>query len=253
MSTPNEQQPTPRTDAFQNERHTMNAYRKVLAFARQLERELAELQQINHTLHNLMVSGERRGVEKAAEELATERAAHAASEQTCVELAADLADTTNKLIAERAAREAAEWRIAVLNNEVRALRPPAMPGYYSALEMHKMKVRAESAEHCLRNLLAVVHRDGGHYVSKHGIARATDDAVRVVNDLRAAREAAEAAALQIGDQWRAQLQRAESALKQYDCLQTIAARIVLKHNQCETITDHDFDELEAAHCAMEKI
>jgi len=33
---------TPRTDAFFNERHTMNAYRKVLAFARQLERELVE-------------------------------------------------------------------------------------------------------------------------------------------------------------------------------------------------------------------
>ena len=34
--------PTPETDAFENERHTMNAYRKVLDFARKLERERDE-------------------------------------------------------------------------------------------------------------------------------------------------------------------------------------------------------------------
>lgn len=39
---------------------------------------------------------------------------------------------------------------------------------------------------------------------------------------------------------------------QRDRLNTIAGQIVLKHNQGETITDHDFDELEAAHCALEK-
>lgn len=41
---------TPRTDAFQNERHTMNAYRKVLAFARTLEQELTRLRADNQRL-----------------------------------------------------------------------------------------------------------------------------------------------------------------------------------------------------------
>lgn len=102
-------------------------------------------------------------------------------------------------------------------------------------EQLRIERAAREAAEYMGNLLAIVHRDGGHYVDEHGTVKATDDAINIINDLR---------------------QRAESAefkLKQCDCLQTIAARIVLKRNQCEKITNHDFDELEAAHCAMEKI
>jgi hypothetical protein len=31
-------------------------------------------------------------------------------------------------------------------------------------------------EHHLRNLLAVIHRDGGHYATEHGIEKASEDA-----------------------------------------------------------------------------
>lgn len=35
----------------------------------------------------------------------------------------------------------------------------------------------------LRNLLAVIHRDGGHYTAKHGIIKSADDAEKIVVDL----------------------------------------------------------------------
>lgn len=36
----------------------------------------------------------------------------------------------------------------------------------------------------LANLLAVIHRDGGHYQHEHGSFKATYDAIEVVYDLR---------------------------------------------------------------------
>jgi len=41
-----------------------------------------------------------------------------------------------------------------------------------------------TAETLLRNLLAVIHRDGGQYCEAHGIAKATADAVTAVNEMR---------------------------------------------------------------------
>ena len=32
----------------------------------------------------------------------------------------------------------------------------------------------------LRNLLAIIHRDGGHYVAEHGLEKATEDAIKKV-------------------------------------------------------------------------
>jgi hypothetical protein len=37
-----------------------------------------------------------------------------------------------------------------------------------------------NAEEALGNLLAVIHRDGGHYLSDHGIEKATRDAADIV-------------------------------------------------------------------------
>jgi hypothetical protein len=37
-----------------------------------------------------------------------------------------------------------------------------------------------SPEHILRNLLAVIHRDGGHYAAKHGLEKAGEDAQALV-------------------------------------------------------------------------
>ena len=35
----------------------------------------------------------------------------------------------------------------------------------------------------LRNLLAVIHRDGGHYTEKHGLEKSQHDAIKKVTDL----------------------------------------------------------------------
>ena len=37
-----------------------------------------------------------------------------------------------------------------------------------------------SYEELLLNLLATIHRDGGHYVSDHGVEKATKDAMKKV-------------------------------------------------------------------------
>jgi hypothetical protein len=39
----------------------------------------------------------------------------------------------------------------------------------------------------LQNLLAVIHRDGGHYVTEHGIEKAAEDAEKIVVSMRASR------------------------------------------------------------------
>jgi len=36
----------------------------------------------------------------------------------------------------------------------------------------------------LLNLLAVIHGDGGHYVARHGLEKAVEDAKRIVNRLK---------------------------------------------------------------------
>ena len=39
-------------------------------------------------------------------------------------------------------------------------------------------------EHLLNELLAVIHRDGGHYVQEHGIEKAVEDAIILINKER---------------------------------------------------------------------
>ncbi len=41
------------------------------------------------------------------------------------------------------------------------------------------------ADVALRNLLAVIHRDGGHYIAEHGLAKAVADAMTMIPNLRA--------------------------------------------------------------------
>ena len=40
----------------------------------------------------------------------------------------------------------------------------------------------------LQNLLAVIHRDGGHYTAEHGLEKSVQDAMRLVPELRAERD-----------------------------------------------------------------
>lgn len=43
---------------------------------------------------------------------------------------------------------------------------------------------AAKEAHAIGNLLAVIHRDGGHYQSEHGTAKACDDAHDIIHALR---------------------------------------------------------------------
>jgi hypothetical protein len=47
-------------------------------------------------------------------------------------------------------------------------------------EIRMLDERAENIERWLRDLLAVIHRDGGHYTEKHGLEKSTADAHAVV-------------------------------------------------------------------------
>ena len=40
-------------------------------------------------------------------------------------------------------------------------------------------------EHLLNELLAIIHRDGGHYVQEHGIEKAVEGAIKIINKERA--------------------------------------------------------------------
>jgi len=41
----------------------------------------------------------------------------------------------------------------------------------------------DAAHHALLNLLAVIHRDGGHYTAQHGVEKACKDAEKRVIEL----------------------------------------------------------------------
>lgn len=46
----------------------------------------------------------------------------------------------------------------------------------------------ERTHHMLRNLLARIHRDGGHYAAEHGLEKATEDADQIVAEVFADRD-----------------------------------------------------------------
>jgi hypothetical protein len=52
-----------------------------------------------------------------------------------------------------------------------------------------LRTLAEQQDSSLLNLLAIIHRDGGHYVEQHGIEKATDDAHEVLYQWRGAFDA----------------------------------------------------------------
>jgi len=59
---------------------------------------------------------------------------------------------------------------------------PYVEGYSSTNIIQKIE---HKYKHPLFNLLSVMHRDGGHYVDKYGVDKATKDAMDIYYDLRA--------------------------------------------------------------------
>ena len=46
--------------------------------------------------------------------------------------------------------------------------------------MAKSKEMKYDYEHHLKELLAIIHRDGGHYTEKHGIEKSVKDAITII-------------------------------------------------------------------------
>ena len=51
-------------------------------------------------------------------------------------------------------------------------------------EITRLRVKLAETNHVLLTLLAVIHRDGGHYEAQHGTTKATEDALQVIYELR---------------------------------------------------------------------
>jgi len=54
--------------------------------------------------------------------------------------------------------------------------------HYKLLQAELGTAKAENQS--FGNVLAVIHRDGGHYITKHGHEKASEDAIKIVLDLR---------------------------------------------------------------------
>lgn len=53
-----------------------------------------------------------------------------------------------------------------------------------AEELNRLEDLKELLEQEIGNLLAVIHRDGGHYITQHGLSKAITDAISIIYTLR---------------------------------------------------------------------
>jgi hypothetical protein len=100
------------------------------------------------------------------------------------------------------------------------------------------KQRIAELEEALQNLLAVIHRDGGHYIAEHGIDKATTDAMQLVFDERQDLERGEEA-----------LRKAEARRDEY--LKFIQTDLNVQIHEaeevlCETMRVDDWDGIASA-------
>ncbi len=72
----------------------------------------------------------------------------------------------------------------VIENGGSVVRIPLIEGASSTNIINKIE---HYYKNHLFNLLAVMHRDGGHYIDEHGVDKAVKDAHKVYHDLRAKR------------------------------------------------------------------
>jgi len=72
----------------------------------------------------------------------------------------------------------------VKENGGRVVRIPLVNGSSTTNIINKIEYYYKNH---LLNLLAIMHRDGGHYVGEHGVDKAVEDAAKVYYDLRARR------------------------------------------------------------------
>ena len=54
----------------------------------------------------------------------------------------------------------------------------------AATILHNMEAELRVENQSFGNVLAVIHRDGGHYITQHGHKKASEDAIEIVTKLR---------------------------------------------------------------------
>lgn len=58
-----------------------------------------------------------------------------------------------------------------------------VPGDRCLCDVCHWTKRYMDTNQCLGNLLAIIHRDGGHYIDKHGVDKAVKDAYKILGRL----------------------------------------------------------------------
>lgn len=65
----------------------------------------------------------------------------------------------------------------------------SVPRKTIAEAIERLTAERDAAKQCVSNLLARIHRDGGHYEAEHGVDKAVRDADRLVAEIYAERDA----------------------------------------------------------------
>jgi len=95
-------------------------------------------------------------------------------------------DKTGEL---RSNKELQEAIVALKNAFVLTKLDPIMvhyPAIWDGLNELLTRRRQKTIyKHLLQNLLAVIHRDGGHYTDKHGIEKSVEDAIAIIANFNA--------------------------------------------------------------------
>lgn len=100
----------------------------------------------------------------------------------------------------------------------------------AADEIERLSARAEKAERDnakLTGLLCILHRDGGHYIEKHGMDKAIDDAHLVWAELIASAEAAEAANARLREVLKKISNKSQNCAKPCQCVSAPSAAMTL--------------------------
>ena len=88
----------------------------------------------------------------------------------------------------RSDEELQDAKIALKNDLVLSKLTPIMIHYTTILDAidELLTFRKETMiyKHILESLLAIIHRDGGHYTAAHGIPKSVEDAITIVANER---------------------------------------------------------------------
>ena len=98
-----------------------------------------------------------------------------------IKMSIDIKDYSGK---PRSDQDLIEAQTAIKNNLILSKPTPIMVHYPTIIEaineLLLLRKRSKMYKHYLNNLLAVIHRDGGHYTQEHGIEKSAKDAEKKI-------------------------------------------------------------------------